>query len=1094
MGRGMKTLLLLFTMEFNGGTIGGVRVGVGVAAFARPPPCGAKAAMTMMPPLLQSSHHHLHHHDRHFSCSTNGDGGGMTTTHQHRRRLRRQRQQVQRRQQHQHLSALPLSHEMLDSIPHDVPSFLSSVGDFLHHSTTSANVAAIHDNYYHHLSSSSSSSSSSTILSDASSTLASSLPHPSHLSLGEIRRDFADEVGEIRRDLVEVRREVGAVIGEVESEITKEIVEEGAKFNNDNSILITPEMEKASLNNVGHDLIIFLMICVVAAPLSSALNISPVLLYLAFGLVSGPHGLGLLRGNEEVGFELGDFGILFLLFVEGLNLSPDRLRELGSFFSLGATQLLLSVGVIFFGLFLGGPLLFQVVSNPNVPIDPLLVQLLEQPVVAFAIAAAGALSSSAFVLPILKEKGWEDRPDGIAALSILLLQDLAVAPLLVILPLIANVEGGVTSSAAGGGGADPIVLGILAFKATVVFGAVLALASVALRRVFQIVASSRSSQSFVAASLLVAVGMGVVSDFLGLSSTTGAFAAGVLLAESGYRAQIEADIQPFEGILLGVFFITAVSKQDSHMINLSPDLHHSLPLSNRDFLDQFNIDGRRPKGSALDPQTVIDCWPTLLVGISSFLLIKFGVIYSGGGALGLSKADAARVGLLLAGGGEFAFVIFNLAAQNGIIPDSLGKLLTASVILSMALTPLLGEAADYVGKKLDVQEAVETKEQWFGVENGKSIAYDVGDIDEARIQEAFSRFDKDGNGVITAEELQNIFTLIGERDVEGKFLSLDQVSSIIRRFDDNNDGSLQYEEFAQLWMAKRRSAMSRESLRRAVVVCGYNEVGQQLCALLDKANIAGVPYVAFARKTEQISASVADGARVVYGDGTSGALIRAAGVQEPTAIAITYSEPERCLKATECLREAFPDTPIFVRCDEMGKTKKLIQAGATEVIVATGSVASGIGDLLGVKRSKRFGAVLDESDAAIAFKNMATPLYPPVAKVSEENANQKLSGLAEEIDSDSDKEETRKLFRLFSTSLTMNEDGKVKLSELVNELLRTSDSVIGDKQLKDLLGCDSLVDDPCAVKKEGYISFSEFVALYRKNITLGKEQDANVSL
>jgi Kef-type K+ transport system membrane component KefB len=96
---------------------------------------------------------------------------------------------------------------------------------------------------------------------------------------------------------------------------------------------------------VGHDLIIFLTICVVAAPLSTALNISPVLLYLAFGLFSGPHGMGILRGNEEVGFEFGDFGILFLLFVEGLNLSPERLRELGSFFSLGATQLL-SVGVI----------------------------------------------------------------------------------------------------------------------------------------------------------------------------------------------------------------------------------------------------------------------------------------------------------------------------------------------------------------------------------------------------------------------------------------------------------------------------------------------------------------------------------------------------------------------------------------------------------------------------------------------------------------------------------------------------------------------------------------------------------------------------
>lgn len=246
----------------------------------------------------------------------------------------------------------------------------------------------------------------------------------------------------------------------------------------------------------------------------------------------------------------------------------------------------------------------------------------------------------------------------------------------------------------------------------------------------------------------------------------------------------------------------------------------------------------------------------MLVGISSFLIIKFGVIYSGGGALGLTKADAARVGLLLAGGGEFAFVIFNLASDKGIIPDSLGSLLTASVIISMALTPLLGEMADYIGKQLDVQEAQDVKEQWFGGENGNNIAYDVSIVDESRIQEAFSRFDKDGNGEITAEELQNIFTLVGERDGEGKFLSLDQVKSIIRRFDDNDDGALQYEEFAQLWMAKRRSAMSEESLRRAVVVCGYNEVGQQLCSLLDKANIAGIPYVAFARKTEQISASV----------------------------------------------------------------------------------------------------------------------------------------------------------------------------------------------------------------------------------------------
>jgi len=792
-------------------------------------------------------------------------------------------------------------------------------------------------------------------------------------------------------------------------------------------IPITPEIEERALNDVGHDLLIFLTISVIVAPLSSALNISPVLLYLIFGLACGPHGLHLLRADGEVGFELGDFGILFLLFVEGLNLSPDRLKELGSFFSLGATQLLLSVGVIFFGFFLGGPLLFQVVSNPNVPIDPVIVQLLEQPVVAFAIAAAGALSSSAFVLPILKEKGWEDRPDGIAALSILLLQDLAVAPLLVVLPLLATVEGGV-----GNNGADPIALGILAFKATVGFGTVLALASVALRKVFQVVASSKSSQSFVAASLLVAVGMGVISDYLGLSSTTGAFAAGVLLAESGYRAQIEADIKPFEGILLGVFFVTA--------------------------------------GSALDPTTVLEFWPTLLVGITSFLLIKFGVIYSGGGALGLTKGDAARVGILLAGGGEFAFVVFNLAKEQGIIPETLGSVLTASVIISMSLTPFLGEVAEYVGKQLDVQSVGDLKEQWFGEEKWENLRYDVSVANEARIQEAFGRFDKDGNGEITAEELQNIFTLVGERDNDGKFLSLAQVKAIISRFDDNNDGVLQYEEFAKLWMAKRRSATSEESLRRAVVVCGYNEVGQQLCNLLDKANIAGIPYVAFARRSDHISAGVSNGARVVYGDGTSGALIRAAGVEKPTAIAITYRDPERCLSATACLRDAFPDTPILVRANNRDAVKELVKAGATEVVVATGSVASGLGQLLGVKRDTRFGGIIEDSEA-VALTNLAIPLVTA-----------EVQGLVDG-DADSDPEETRRLFRLFSTTLTLNEDGKAPLSELVNEILRSSDFFITDAQVKELLGCDSSLESCMIDAEDKYVSFSEFVMLYRKEMS-----------
>jgi hypothetical protein len=164
-------------------------------------------------------------------------------------------------------------------------------------------------------------------------------------------------------------------------------------------------MEEESLNSLGHDFLIFLAAAVVAEPLGKILNVTPVLLYLLFGAVAGPYGLSVFTSGTEVNSEIGDYGILFLLFVEGLNLSPERLKALGSFFSLGATQLLLSVGLIFFGLFFGGPFLLPFFQDVRVPIDPTVVtDLFRGPVVAFSIAAAGALSSSAFVLPILKEK------------------------------------------------------------------------------------------------------------------------------------------------------------------------------------------------------------------------------------------------------------------------------------------------------------------------------------------------------------------------------------------------------------------------------------------------------------------------------------------------------------------------------------------------------------------------------------------------------------------------------------------------------------------------------------------------------------------
>ena len=434
-----------------------------------------------------------------------------------------------------------------------------------------------------------------------------------------------------------------------------------------------------SVDALGNDIFTFLVASVLVVPLSRLLDITPVLGFLAIGCAIGPFGLGFFS-NSEADLQLGDFGIDFLLFIEGLQLSPERLRKLGAFFKLGLAQFLLTIAALTTANLYLGPQILETAER-FIRLDDYIVRLiLTTPVVAFTLAGAGALSSSAFVLPVLKQKGWEERPDGTAALAVLLLQDIAVAPLLVILPLIA-----------GSGPQSGPELGLLVAKGTFGFGAVLAVGSVVLRQIFSVVASTRSSETFVAATLLVAIGMGGAAQELGLSTTTGAFAAGVLLAGSEYRQQIEADIKPFEGILLGIFFMTA--------------------------------------GANLDPALCLQEWPTLLSGILAFLAAKLGLIFAlGAFAFELSRAEAIRIALLLAGGGEFAFVVFKLAQDLGLLEAKLANLLTASVIISMSLTPLLGELATYVGELVE--------------------RIDAGSTANAAADELFEEIDADGNGFI----------------------------------------------------------------------------------------------------------------------------------------------------------------------------------------------------------------------------------------------------------------------------------------------------------------------------------------------------------
>ena len=623
-------------------------------------------------------------------------------------------------------------------------------------------------------------------------------------------------------------------------------------------------------------------------------------------------------------------------------------------------------------------------------------------------------------LPILKEKGWEKGPDGIAALSILLLQDLAVAPLLVILPLLADLDKG------GGGSMDANSLTLLVAKATVGFGGVLAVASQVLRRIFQVVASYGSSQTFVAASLLVACGMGIVAEDLGLSATTGAFAAGVLLAESGYRAQIEADIKPFEGILLGVFFVTA--------------------------------------GASLDPATVMTEWPTLLVGIAAFLAIKFSVIFAAGEfGLGLSRADSARVGILLAGGGEFAFVVFKLAEDLGVLPESLVKLLTASVIISMSLTPLLGEAAEWVGAKFEDLEATDRSR------SDSADDYDINLTDEKRIQEAFQMFDDDGSGSISSAELQLVLTRPGTAEEK---LSIKEIDAIIARFDDNGDGELQYEEFAKLWTAKRRDALGSalkgdgddgdhggaatgevSGLENAIVVCGYGEVGQRLCAAFEaESRRTGIKtsYIAFSQNPKHISQGVINGATVVFGNGASPDLLKAAGVEHPASITITYESGQKSYDAVKRLRGVFKNTPIYVRACREAQVKALTEAGATKVICDKCQVADGIANLINVPYTL-------ETVSAQSLLDAVPPLWEDeeedeAAKKTLPYTDSELTKLATECNKT--KEEMISLYKLYATSFNRHDDGKVQLAELRNELLREGSAPMSDDEIATWMGYD----------------------------------------
>ncbi|HEX2147287.1 MAG TPA: monovalent cation:proton antiporter-2 (CPA2) family protein [Pseudorhizobium sp.] len=378
---------------------------------------------------------------------------------------------------------------------------------------------------------------------------------------------------------------------------------------------------------------------VVAAPIFRKLGLGTVLGYLAAGVVIGPI-MQQITDAEEV-LHVAEFGIVFLLFVIGLELKPSRLWQMrGDVFGLGTAQVAIT------GLVLTGLSILSEIADWRGSI-----------VIGFGLA----LSSTAFALQILSDDRDLNSRYGQRSFSILLFQDLAIVPLLALVSILATGVGETETSAVTG-----LALAIGAVAAMVLAGRYL------LTPLFQIIARTGAREVMLAAALLIVLGSAAAMQAVGLSMAMGAFLAGVMLAESSYRHELEADIEPFRGLLLALFFMAV--------------------------------------GLSLEVEVLWEQLPFILIAVPVFMVIKGLITYGLCLVLGSPHNDAMRIAFLLPQGGEFGFVLFTTAVTAGLLSSATASLLIAIVTISMALTPL-GAA---LGRRLMKVEHEEMDEDFEG--------------------------------------------------------------------------------------------------------------------------------------------------------------------------------------------------------------------------------------------------------------------------------------------------------------------------------------------------------------------------------------------
>ncbi|MBN9565873.1 MAG: cation:proton antiporter [Alphaproteobacteria bacterium] len=383
-----------------------------------------------------------------------------------------------------------------------------------------------------------------------------------------------------------------------------------------------------------HHALILLISAIFVVTIVRKLKASSVLGYLMAGVIIGPFALGFFHKVDSTK-ALAELGVVFLMFTIGLSLPFDRLKSLARYvFGIGGMQVAVTTALITF-----------IAMHLGFGFEPALV-----------IGGSLAFSSTAVVMQLLSESGELAARFGRVSFSVLLFQDLAVVAFMIMIPLL-----GTQTSFAN-------VLFPTIMKASILVGIILIVGRVLLRPVFRVVVASQTPELFTAMAILVVFVTTLATAKFGLSPEMGAFIAGTLLAGSEYRHQVEADIEPFRGLLLGLFFMT---------VGMSIDL--SLLKANA--------------------STILSIVGAMLLG-KGLILIVLAPMF------GLNLRSALRMAFLLAAGGEFVFILMPTAVTSGMIPESTSQILSISVAVSMALTPLLSVLGKFLAEKIQPEFGV----------------------------------------------------------------------------------------------------------------------------------------------------------------------------------------------------------------------------------------------------------------------------------------------------------------------------------------------------------------------------------------------------